>query len=88
MEDLKKHWLPVLVIVLGVAFLLSRSATGLSFDPVNVIADRVIQKLNGNYSPYGPNVQSVPASPAAPTPVAPQPNTNKPGAWNVFSDER
>ena len=56
MNDLLKNvWFLPVVVVLGIILF---AVNKFDFSLTDFVADRVIQRLNANYSPYGPSFQN------------------------------
>ena len=82
LELLKRSWVLPLIVVMVALFVVIKKT---NFSLTDHIADRVIEKLNADYSPYGPNV--APAAKAQPE-VKPEVPLEKPQEPDVSDPEK
>ncbi len=82
LELLKRSWVLPLIVVMVALFVVIKKT---NFSLTDHIADRVIEKLNADYSPYGPN--AAPAAKAQPE-VKPEVPPEKPQEPDVSDPEK
>jgi len=86
LELLKRSWVLPLIVVMVALFVVIKKT---NFSLTDHIADRVIEKLNADYSPYGPNAApAAKAQPEVKPEVKPEVPLEKPQEPDVSDPEK